>query len=89
MKIINGFKLRSVAGEMVVSGEGVGQINFNKLIALNATAAFLWEKIEGTEFDAASMAELLVAEYEVEHATALADAKALIESWTECGIIEE
>ncbi len=65
MKIIEGFKLRSVAGEMVVGGEGVNQINFNKLIALNSTAAFLWQKVEGSDFDAQTMASLLVAEFEV------------------------
>ncbi len=88
MKISEGFKLRNVAGEMVVSGEGVKQINFNKLIALNSTAAFLWEKIEGTDFDAATMADLLVAEYEVGADQALKDAEALLASWVECGVVE-
>ncbi len=88
MKIIEGFKLRSVAGEMVVSGEGINQINFNKLIALNSTAAFLWEKVEGTDFDAKSMADLLVGEFEVESAQALRDAQTLLDSWVECGIVE-
>ncbi len=89
MKIINGFKLRSVAGEMVVSGEGINQINFNKLIALNSTAAYLWKGVEEKEFDAEMMADLLVAEYDIDHAQALTDAQTLIASWMECGIIEE
>ncbi len=89
MKIIEGFKLRSVAGEMVVSGEGVNQINFNKLIALNATAAHLWQSVEGKEFDANLLAELLEAEYEVDHAQALTDATTLVANWLECGLIEE
>ncbi len=88
MKIIDGFKLRSVAGEMVVSGEGVKQINFNKLIALNSTAAFLWKSIEGKEFDAQTMADALVAEFEIEESQALTDAQALLDSWVECGVIE-
>ncbi len=89
MKIIEGFKLRSVAGEMIVSGEGVGQINFDKLIALNPTAAFLWKSVEGQSFDAESLAALLVEEYDVAADVALADAKALVASWLECGIIAE
>ncbi len=88
MKIVDGFKLRSVAGEMVVSGEGVGQINFNKLIALNETAAYLWQEVESKEFDAQMMADLLVAEYEIESDIALRDAQALIDKWVECGIVE-
>ncbi len=88
MKIVDGFKLRSVAGEMVVSGEGVGQINFNKLIALNETAAYLWQEVESKEFDAQMMADLLVAEYEIESDLALRDAQMLIDKWVECGIVE-
>ncbi len=88
MRIIDGFKLRSVAGEMVVSGEGVGQINFNKLIALNSTAAYLWGQVEGREFDASTLAELITAEYDVDSTRALTDAEALVSSWLECGIIE-
>ncbi|MFI3323139.1 MAG: PqqD family protein [Rikenellaceae bacterium] len=89
MKIIEGFKLRSVAGEMVVSGEGVNQISFNKLIALNPTAAYLWRSIEGEEFDANRLSELLIAEYDVTPAQALTDAQALVANWLECGLIEE
>ena len=39
MKIIEGFKMRTIAGESVVVGEGMAQINFNKLISLNSSAA--------------------------------------------------
>ncbi|MFI3316233.1 MAG: PqqD family protein [Rikenellaceae bacterium] len=89
MRIIKGFKMRSVAGEMVVSGEGINQINFNKLIALNSTAALLWQSVEEKEFDAEMMAEILVAEYEIDKSQALTDAQALLDSWVECGIVEE
>ncbi len=89
MRIIDGFKLRSIAGEMVVSGEGVAQINFNKLLALNETAAYLWQSVEGKEFDVESLADLLANHYEVERATALSDAQALLDKWVECGVVEK
>lgn len=88
MRIVEGFKLRSVAGEMVVSGEGVNQINFNKLISLNSSAAFLWEKIAGIEFSVEQLADFLVDEYEIEMELALKDAKAIVERWLEVGIVE-
>ena len=44
MKIVEGFVLRDVMGQSTVIGEGVNQVNFNKLIILNETAAFLWKK---------------------------------------------
>ncbi len=89
MKIIDGFKLRSVAGEMVVSGEGVAQINFNKLLALNETAAYLWNAVEGKEFDVQTLADLLVAEYQIEGEVALRDTQTLLDKWVECGVVEE
>lgn len=89
MKIIEGFKLRSVAGEMIVSGEGTNQLNFNKLIALNSTATFLWQNLEGQEFDAQKMAELLIGEFDVEQSQALKDAQQLLDTWVECGLIEQ
>ena len=43
MKLKKGFVLRDVAGEKIVSAEGLEQMDFNKLITLNPTAAYLWE----------------------------------------------
>jgi hypothetical protein len=63
MKIKKGFVLRQMCGENIVTAEGLEHINFNKLISLNATAAFLWEKVEGKEFTAEEMAQYLIEEY--------------------------
>ena len=38
MKIKEGFVLREMCGEYIVSAEGLQHINFNKLISLNSTA---------------------------------------------------
>ena len=35
MKIKKGFVLREVCGEHVIVGEGLGAVNFGKLLALN------------------------------------------------------
>ena len=45
MKIKDGFTLRTMLGENIVVGEGLSQVNFNKLITLNETAAFLWKEV--------------------------------------------
>ena len=42
MRHKDGFKLRKMCGENIITGEGLENINFNKLISLNDTAAFLW-----------------------------------------------
>lgn len=45
MKLTKGFQLRKVGGESVVVPEGVEVIDFNKLICLNSSAAYLWNEL--------------------------------------------
>ena len=89
MKIKEGFVLREMCGEYIVAAEGLQNINFNKLISLNSTAAFLWKELEGKEFTTESMAQLLVDEYEIDMDLALTDSANLIKSWVEAGIATE
>ena len=88
MKIKNGFVLREMCGENIVSAEGLEHINFNKLISLNSTAAFLWKALEGKEFTEEEMAQLLVDEYGIDMELALTDSKNLSKAWIEAGITE-
>ena len=77
-----------MCGENIITGEGLEHINFNKLISLNATAAFLWNAVVGTEFTVESMAQLLVDEYGIDMVLALKDSAALCQSWIDAGIAE-
>ena len=88
MKIIDGFRLRDVMGQATVIGEGVNQINFNKLIRLNSAAAFLWRQVEGKDFDESMLADLLVEEYGIDRELAEKDSKAIAAQWVEAGIVE-
>jgi len=88
MKIKEGFVLRQICGENVVSGEGMKKVDFTKLISLNPTAAYLWENIEGKDFTAETLADLLCSHYEVDRERALNDAKALCDTFVENGIVE-
>ena len=89
MQIIEGFRLRTVLDENVVVPEGVGLVNFNKMISLNASAAFLWKSVEGKEFDVQMLADLLVEEYGIDAQTALRDSRALADKWIEAGIVKK
>lgn len=89
MKIIDGFKLREVAGQSVIAGEGLKQTDFNKLVALNSTAAYLWRQVEDKAFTADTLAALLAARYEVDGETARKDAAEVLKEWLEAGLIEE
>ena len=88
MKTKEGFVLREMCGENIITGEGLEHINFNKLISLNSTAAFLWNAVVGKEFTVESMAQLLVDEYGIDMELALTDSAALCQSWIEAGIAE-
>lgn len=88
MKIKEGFILRTICGQSVVSAEGSANVNFSKLVSLNESAAYLFEKLVGKEFDAAEMADLLTESYEVEREVALADSEKLMQQWQEAGIAE-
>ena len=88
MKIKKGFVLREMCGENIITGEGLEHINFNKLISLNSTAAFLWNEVVDKEFTVESMAQLLVDEYGIDMELALTDSAALCQSWIEAGIAE-
>jgi hypothetical protein len=56
---------------------------------MNESAAFLWQKTDGQDFTEEDLIRYLTEEYEVDDATARADAKTLLERWHEAGIIED
>ena len=89
MRIIEGFRLRKLGKEHIVVGEGLAQVNFNKMVSLNGTAAYLWESVEGRDFTVADLTALLLERYEVEAEVAERDAAALARAWVEAGIVSE
>lgn len=89
MKRKEGFVLRTVCGERVIVGEGLGAIDFGKLVSLNETAAWIWEQAgQQGDFTVESLVSALCDAYEVEPARAQADVEALLKQWKELGIVE-
>jgi len=88
MRIIDGYRLRDVMGQATVIGEGTDQVNFNKLITLNESAAYLWRSVEGKDFDVAVLAELLCGKYGIDADLASKDAEAILAQWVEIGLAE-
>lgn len=83
-----GFKLRQLGDEHIITAEGAEHINFNKLLVLNASAAYLWQRISETDFDAQRLADLLKEEYGIDDAMAQRDANAILQQWLEAGLVE-
>ena len=86
MKLKNGFGLRDICGEKVLVAEGLENIDFSKIVALNETSAYLWEKLEGKSFEVKDMVELLLAEYDVTAETAEKDCAELAQKWIDAGL---
>lgn len=51
MKTKKGFNLRQVCGENVIVAEGAENIDFSSIISMNESSAYLWNSIQGKEFD--------------------------------------
>ena len=64
-------------------------MNFNKIISLNESAAWLWEQLQGKEFTEDTLVQLLLEKYDVSEELAKADSAKLLAQWVEQGIVEE
>ncbi len=81
--------LRQVCGENVIVGEGLNAINFGKMLALNETAAWLWQQaVAMGEFTVETLADKLCEEYDVTQDEARRDVAAIIDEWNSVGVIE-
>ena len=89
MRLKEGFTLRTICGEHVVIGEGLAQVNFNKMLSLNATAAYLWEQVQGKDFTVEDLVTLLTDKYEVSAGQARQDALKLVQVWQEQGVARD
>ena len=88
MKILDGLVLRPLGADFIVTGDGISRVDFSKVVSMNATSAYLWDKLNGRDFAAQDMADLLTERFDVDAKTALADAEALITAWQNAGLLE-
>lgn len=87
MKIKDGFVLREVAGNFIVVAIGDSVKQFNGVINLNETGAFLWKALEKGATEE-QLVDTLLAEYEVEKEIAEKDVKAFVEKLTQAKLIK-
>ena len=87
MKVKDGFVLRAIAGSNIVVPVGAATAQFNGMITLDDSGAFLWRELEkGADVD--SLTEALLREYDVDEATARACAADFIAKLEEAGCLE-
>ena len=87
MKIKDSFVLRNIAGNYVVVPIGKENIDFNGMMSLNETGAFLFEKLQnGIEEDA--LVQALTDTYEVSEEQAQQDIRNFIQKAQEEDLFE-
>lgn len=87
MKIKDGYLLREVAGNIIVVPVGEASVNFNGMINLNETGAFLWKLLQNDTEPKIILKELM-SEYDVDEATAKADIEAFINKMYGAGLLD-
>ena len=87
MKIRSGFAIRQIAGSNIVVPVGQNSLDFNGMITLNDTGAFLWNTFQqDTTVEAAAKA--LTEAYEVDLARAQEDVKKFTDLLRENALLE-
>ncbi len=87
MKIKEGFVLRQVAGSYIIIGVSDEAIDFNGMITINETGAFLWSILEkGATKE--ELLEKLLSEYEVDKETAEKDISAFLSKLQSGNLLE-
>ena len=87
MTIKNDFELKEIAGSFVVFPVGVAAIDFNGMLTLNETGAFLWNKLKNGA-DKEELVDAICAEYSVDSATAGADIDAFLQKLNDIGCLD-
>ena len=87
MRTKKGFRLRELGGDYILISESAELVSFNNIITFNEAAAYLWQNVQGKDFDVETLTQLLLDEYEVTEDIAREDAQATIDDWKEIGIV--
>lgn len=88
MKIKEGFVRRNIGGNDIVVAVGKASVDFNAMINLNSTGAFLWSLLEG-EANEKELVSAMVEKYCIDENVAIRDVKAFLDKARSAGVIEE
>ncbi|MDE6380587.1 MAG: PqqD family protein [Muribaculaceae bacterium] len=89
MKKIDGFVMRRLGQDAMIVAESVDMIDFDRIVSLNSSAAYIWEALPNSDFNIHTIVDLLLRRYDVEEKIAQKDAEELTYTWLEAGIIKE
>ena len=88
MEISKQFLLRNVAGRNVIVPVGSAVLDFNAMITVNETGAFLFSLLQENDMTEEQLVDAITAEYDVSKEKAAEDIKAFCEKIVAAGITE-
>ena len=88
MKKIEGFVMRRLGQDAMIVAESVDLIDFDRIVSLNSSAAYVWESLPNSDFSTRTIIDLLLQRFDVEEEVANKDAKELVNTWLQAGIIK-
>ncbi len=89
MRINHKHKVRDIAGEKVVIIQGEYGSDLTKIISLNSTSEWLWQKFSDEEFEIEDVVSALLMRYDVDAEKAEEDAKEWIDNLLTYHLIEK
>ncbi|MDE7421597.1 MAG: PqqD family protein [Muribaculaceae bacterium] len=88
MKKTEGFVMRRLGQDAMIVAESVYLIDFDRIVSLNSSAAYVWESLPNSDFSTRTIIDLLLQRFDVEEEVANNDAKELVNTWLQAGIIK-
>ncbi len=80
--------LRPLGDQFILVAEGNAVADFTQMVSMNASSAYLWDAVEGKDFELATLADLLVEAYGISKEQAEHDADVVLDDWKRIGITE-
>ena len=80
--------LRPLGDQFILVAEGNAVADFTQMVSMNASSAYLWNAVEGKDFDLAMLVDLLVEGYGITKEQAEHDATVVLDDWKRIGIAE-
>ena len=80
--------LRPLGDQFILVAEGNAVADFTKMVSMNTSSAYLWEAVEDTDFELATLVDVLVEAYSISREQAEHDAAAVLDDWKRIGIVE-
>ena len=89
MKIKNGFVVQKVGSSYLAVAVGARADEFNAMIRMNSTGAFLWNQLSSGDKTEEELVSALISEYSISREIAEQDAAKIVSALRGAGLLDE